>query len=133
MSSLILVCAATSVEAKACRQGIKKSGQSDRYEILQVGMGMAHAKRTLEKRLMGSQLPRPTLVVSTGFAGSLSLSLPVGTWIYGKSIETENAVFKFELETLNRKLSLPIHASRVISLLKASSQDKVVFKPDSDL
>ena len=75
----ILVCGATRTEAEACRQGIVKSGLENRFEILQSGIGQASAAESLKARLQSG--PKPSLIVSSGFAGSWSRDLDTGTWI----------------------------------------------------
>jgi nucleoside phosphorylase len=66
---VILVCAATRVEAEACRRGIADAGARD-VEVLQTGVGPARAAQALAARLGRGALP--SLVVSSGFAGALT-------------------------------------------------------------
>ncbi|MFL5812833.1 MAG: hypothetical protein ACJ763_04600 [Bdellovibrionia bacterium] len=125
-SSVILVCAATSVEAKACAQGISRAGQSGRYEVLQTGMGLIQARQILEKRLSNPQLPQPSRVISTGFAGSWTNDLAIGYWISGQSIETQSGQAPITLDTfpLFRNFSFPVHPARVITIEQANSKGK---------
>ena len=96
---MILLCTATSVEAHACKSGIARSGTG--FEILQSGMGLKNARVALEARLAQERLPRPTLIVSTGFAGSWSEELPVGSWAVGRAVRIESGD-RHELEDLSR-------------------------------
>jgi nucleoside phosphorylase len=135
-NSVILVCAATSVEAKACRQGIARAGQADQFEVLQTGMGMIQARHALELRLLASQLPKPSQIISAGFAGSWTNDLAIGSWTLGQSVEIQDGLTCMELlqkdsskvrlqeSLLSRKLSFSIHPSRVITIEKANSHGK---------
>jgi len=73
-----IVCAATSFEANACSRGFKKVPS---FKILQTGMGPERATRALRNEL--SRLPYGTvqMVISSGFAGSLSNEIKVGEWV----------------------------------------------------
>jgi nucleoside phosphorylase len=122
--SVILICAATSVEAKACRQGIARAGRTNHFEVLQTGMGMIQARHALELRLLDSKLAKPSHVISTGFAGSWTNDLTIGSWIQGQSVETQTGQSRMELAqefSLPQKLSFPIHRSRVITIEQADS------------
>jgi hypothetical protein len=66
---VILVCAATRVEAEACRRGIADAGARG-VEVLRTGVGPAHAAAALVARLQHGA--PPSLVVSSGFAGALT-------------------------------------------------------------
>jgi nucleoside phosphorylase len=127
-SNIVLVCAATSVEANACRQGISRgitrAGLTGRYEVLQTGMGLIQARHALKKRLTSSHLPLPSRVISTGFAGSWTNELAIGSWIFGKSVEAQNRSLQIELENFNspRSFSFPVNPARVISIEQASSK-----------
>ncbi len=65
---MILVCAATRTEATAC-------GAAADVEVLRTGVGPERAAAALRRRLARGL--RPTLVVSSGFAGELSGPLPL--------------------------------------------------------
>jgi hypothetical protein len=65
---VILICAATRLEASACRDGLADVGA--RAAVLQTGVGPARAAAALGARLHAA--PLPSLVVSSGFAGALS-------------------------------------------------------------
>ena len=75
----ILVCAATSTEARACRSGVRAAGCSELIEVLQTGMGQENARNALELRL--ERAPRPRLVVSSGFAGACGAGIPLRSWV----------------------------------------------------
>jgi 4-hydroxy-3-methylbut-2-en-1-yl diphosphate reductase len=79
MKDLTLLCAATGVEAKACRQ-------AGDMEICLTGIGMKRAREVLGKRLDNKNLPVPVRIISTGFAGTSIADLPVGSWIVGKRV-----------------------------------------------
>lgn len=127
MSSVILICTATSVEAKACRRGIEQVGKSARFEVIQTGMGLDNARSGLAKRLDTLNLPSVTQVISAGFAGSWTRQLSVGDWVLGQSVELQSGTHRFELDrlTLPSKISFPFRNSRIISLAQASSDGAV--------
>jgi nucleoside phosphorylase len=86
---MILLCAATSIEARACRAGTSNAAQP--IEVLKTGMGLKNAEDALRIRLQnGASQPRPSLIVSTGFAGSWSPRYRVGDWVVGKTVAYEN-------------------------------------------
>jgi hypothetical protein len=76
---VIIVCAATHAEARACGKGIARAGLSSELEVLETGVGLTRARGALERRL--ARGPRPELVVSSGFAGAYSRDLAVSSWI----------------------------------------------------
>lgn len=80
---MILVCAATGAERRACAWGIAASGARG-LVVLRTGVGLSRAGRTLAGQL--SRGERPSLVVSSGFAGSLSPGLEPLTWVTGLSV-----------------------------------------------
>jgi hypothetical protein len=90
MHTLTLLCAATRIEARACWAGILRAQAQSRFEILRTGMGDDRARFGLRARLENSRLPRPSLIISTGFAGSTAAELPPGFWASGRSIRSEN-------------------------------------------
>ena len=83
----ILVCGATRTETEACRQGIRQAGLEDRFEILRCGIGQASAAESLKARLNSGS--RPSLIVSSGFAGSWSANLDTGSWISAGSLSND--------------------------------------------
>ncbi len=85
MSALgpVLVCAATGIEARACRAGARQA-KSDAVEVLQTGMGVVAAADALRRRLSAS--PRPRWLISSGFAGSRDESVGLGTWLFASSL-----------------------------------------------
>jgi len=80
---VILVCAATGAEARACQRGIAAAGAHG-LEVLRTGVGPRHASRTLIRRLETG--PRPRLVVSSGFAGTMTEGLNPLTWVTALSL-----------------------------------------------
>lgn len=78
----ILICAATAAEARACERGVNNAGL--KFEILRTGVGFEKARGTLSKRLRDGA--RPDLIVSTGFAGSLTEDIPLHSWIVAKKV-----------------------------------------------
>lgn len=75
---MILVCAATRAELRACERGLSAPG-SPPTELLLTGVGAAHARAALTKKIEDG--PRPTLVVSSGFAGALSSEWAPLAWV----------------------------------------------------
>lgn len=75
---MILLCAATGTELDACKRG------TPRFAHLLTGVGAVHAARALSERLVAGE--RPSLVVSSGFAGALRGDLPVGTWVTARTL-----------------------------------------------
>jgi hypothetical protein len=71
---VILACAATGVEAAACRRGLADA-RARGVEVLRTGVGPAHAAAALSERLRRGEAP--SLVVSTGFAGALTDGIPL--------------------------------------------------------
>ena len=87
---MILVCAATRSEAAACRRGIADAGAAG-FEVLTTGVGLARAATALRRRLRDGVAGRssslePTLVVSSGFAGTPSAEIEQLTWITASSV-----------------------------------------------
>lgn len=78
----VLVCAATAVEAQACRLGLR--GVERRVEVLQTGMGVVAAAEALRRRL--ETAPRPRWLISSGFAGSRDESVNLGAWLFADSL-----------------------------------------------
>jgi hypothetical protein len=91
----ILVCAATGAEHDACNRGILASGRAG-HEMLLTGVGPTHAARRLEERLARGVLP--DLIVSSGFAGALSSTLALATWITGVRVGEWNGVARVPVE-----------------------------------
>ncbi len=87
MKTKILVCGATRTEAEACRQGVKQAKLEGFFEILTTGIGPAEAAEALKKRLKSGA--QPELIISSGFAGSWSLTLDTGTWLTATSVSNE--------------------------------------------
>jgi hypothetical protein len=81
-TELILICAATAVEARA----VRRVATAPHFEVLQTGMGPARATRALTKRLKSAALPAPSLVISTGFAGIELPDVPLGSWALGTEV-----------------------------------------------
>lgn len=79
----VVVCAATFAEAAACRRGIAAAGASG-LEVLLTGVGPDRAQARLRARL--SRAPRPTLVVSSGFAGALTPDLEIGAVVTARAL-----------------------------------------------
>jgi hypothetical protein len=71
---VILVCAATRVEAAACRRGLADA-RARGVEVLRTGVGPSRAAAALSARLRHGALP--SLVVSSGFAGALTSGIPL--------------------------------------------------------
>lgn len=83
---MILVCAATGTEAAACRRGIADSGARG-LTVLTTGVGPERAAAALARWLADdSPGARPSLVVSSGFAGALTLGLGPLDWITATAV-----------------------------------------------
>lgn len=82
---MILVCAATGTEAGACRRGIADA-RAPGFEVLTMGVGPARAAAALRARLGDPSRERPTLVVSSGFAGALSPEIEQLSWVTASSV-----------------------------------------------
>jgi Phosphorylase superfamily len=80
---VILVCAATAAEARACREGLADAGARD-AEVLRTGVGPARAGAALARRL--ARGPRPDLVVSSGFAGALTPDVALGAFVTASAV-----------------------------------------------
>lgn len=86
---MILVCAATGIEARACRRGLRDAREDGRFEILQTGMGARAARDALQARLARGE--RPAAIVSTGFAGSMGAGLALGRWVVAAEVAREGS------------------------------------------
>ena len=95
---MILVCAATGTEAAACRGGIEEAGARG-FEVLTTGVGPERAREALVRRLgagvrwtSGAPPPtpptavRPSLIVSSGFAGALTAGIDSLSWVTASAI-----------------------------------------------
>lgn len=87
----VLVCAATRAEHGACARGI-----GARHEVLLTGVGPARAARTLAERLARGALP--DLVVSSGFAGALTPTLALGSWITGARVSEWDGALRLSVD-----------------------------------
>jgi hypothetical protein len=108
---LVLLCAATRIEAWACQWGVSRKHARLRFEVLRTGVGLKRAKRALRTRLSSSTLIRPDLIISTGFAGSLDPSNPIGKWIHGPSDFDFASVL--EKSKVNWEYAQFIHAAKI--------------------
>lgn len=86
--SPVLLCAATALEARACRSAIREARMEESIEVLRTGMGLHRARTALEARLSGG--PLPAWVISTGFAGCRSATLRVGQWVFARTVSLES-------------------------------------------
>jgi phosphorylase superfamily protein len=80
---VILVCAPTRTEARACRRGLTGAAARE-VEVLRTGVGPARAAGALAARLR--RAPRPALVVSSGFAGALTGGIPLHAVVTATSL-----------------------------------------------
>jgi hypothetical protein len=86
---VILVCAATGVEARACRRGIREASAEARFEVLVTGIGGRAARAALDARLALDTPARPSAIVSAGFAGAADPGLAVGGWTVAAEVARE--------------------------------------------
>ncbi|WP_242343406.1 carotenoid biosynthesis protein [Anaeromyxobacter terrae] len=112
----IVVCAATFAEAAACRRGSADAGASG-IEVLRTGVGPERAAAALAARL--ARGPRPSLVVSSGFAGALSLGLEVGAVVTARALHRLADGERAPLELPPELLRLA-PAARPVELLSAA-------------
>ena len=98
MSTRVLVCAATRAEHDACRRGIAASARPTDLELLLTGVGPLRAAHSLAARLAHGHLPLPELVVSSGFAGALSPTLAIASWITGIRVSEWNGLMRVPVE-----------------------------------
>lgn len=129
MKTITLLCAATKLEAQACRRGIESSGLKEVFEICLTGIGMASANRALGKRLDRKDLPKPARVISTGFAGASDPKITVGTWILGRNVGEAKSSGRIELnwqsfKTALNETNLLLNAVEVTSLEKVDAWDR---------
>lgn len=88
---MILVCAATATEADACRRGIADASVAG-FDVLTVGVGPARAAAALSRRLSSTSETgpasrrRPALVVSSGFAGTVSPGIAPLQWVTAATV-----------------------------------------------
>ncbi len=106
----ILICAATFAEASACKKGLKRSKQNNldqnTYSVLTTGMGIEAASNVLYQYLKSNA--KPDLVISTGFAGTYSLDLSIGDWVWGDAVYLwKNPAASPELELIWSKADIP--------------------------
>ena len=80
----IVVCAATGSEHSACLRGIRDAKLSSDFEVLRTGMGFENAGRVLREYLKTSA--RPSLIVSSGFAGGFSPILTRNSWVTADTV-----------------------------------------------
>ena len=139
MRKLILLCTATTVEARACRAGISKADATHHFEILRSGMGLRNAHQALQARLKNFALQQPSLIVSTGFAGGWSPKLELGCWVLGRSVKNEagekrdlSASEDFSLVLqLPKRMSERCHSADFLSLSRPRSKP-IVSSAQSD-
>ena len=86
MNRFTLLCAATSIEANACRRGILNAKAERYFDVLKTGVGKKAARALREylkdRRSVG-------LIVSTGFAGSRLSAISCGDWVLGTRVSNE--------------------------------------------
>ena len=116
----ILICAASSAEARAVARGIKSSPHAAKFELLETGMGLLRARLALTERL-GSG-PKPSLIVSAGLAGALGEGLPLDSWI------TTERVYLFEESGIEVYPTTAVPGVR--SVFVVSSSEVVVAEHD---
>lgn len=98
----ILVCTATPQEEKACRLGIQASGFEDAFRVLRTGIGLNLARSALTEFL--SRGNKPSLIVSTGFAGAITPKIPdLYSWITAQKVFSEEK----EIQGINIQQHIP--------------------------
>jgi hypothetical protein len=112
----VLVCAATKAEHDACKRGIARADA--RHEMLVTGVGPVRAARALAERLSRASLP--DRVVSSGFAGALSASLALSTWI------TAATLAEYGHEDDDEHSRVPVEAFAGLVACEVRSSDTLV-------
>jgi len=74
------------MEEKACRAAIEAVGLTAQFEILKTGIGAHYCGPALEKRLREGE--KPSLIVSSGFAGGLTHGMKPLQWITAEKLFT---------------------------------------------
>lgn len=119
MSQLILLCAATGFESGACQRAIRSEGLENQFEVLRTGVGKKQARLKLRERLKDPLKKKPTLIISSGFAGGRNAQFEVGRWILGTQVIAEGGE-DFEcdsqLSEIIKRSGLSISLGRVFSI-----------------
>jgi hypothetical protein len=124
---LILVCAATGAEARACARG---AASGEGVEVLRTGVGPVRSGRALAARLgLG---PRPALVVSSGFAGALTEGLELLAWVTASEVLRLEGVRVVPVELPSRLLRV-VPGARPCPFVSASEvRAPGAARPDLD-
>jgi nucleoside phosphorylase len=119
--SKFLVCAATRTETEAVRAGIRNAGLrnpglEERFDILKTGIGPVNAAMRVREHLHSTRGTGQKYqgIISTGFSGSWSAQLGVGSWIHSSKVVNEQGD---ELESLGeiKRVFPQTHPSAVVS------------------
>lgn len=122
---MILVCAATAVEARACHLGLAHASALDRFEVLRTGMGPAAAAHALQLRLASPTRPLPEAIISSGFAGAKDAGLAWGDWVIAAELSEADATPITASGRLNERLTqaIPARGVRCRSLSAVDPRD----------
>jgi nucleoside phosphorylase/outer membrane protein TolC len=127
----ILLCAATLVEAKACKTGIKRAGRSSAIFVLQTGMGSENAERVLRQYLSENLDDKPKWIISTGFAGSRISSIGLGDFILASSVNEIEFGAGTWADSLKRA-QIPFQLARVSTVQKIMNEDSTSRKDEPE-
>jgi hypothetical protein len=119
MEHLILLCAATQVEASACRNAIQQEGLESKIEIVRTNMGPQRAEEALTKRLNDSLQKKPSLIISSGFAGGRNSDHSLGNWVLGTRVRSnpENGLeVSAHLSELISKSGIKVKSGEFVSV-----------------
>lgn len=122
MNGRVLICAATRIEARACRSGIENAHAADRFEVLQTGIGLRAAEAALRRHVDGRGSVKAKAIVSSGFAGAKSSSIELGTWVVASAVTRAGAA---ELPTAGRVAELLARAPLRWSQARCLSREAV--------
>lgn len=88
----VLLCAATPIEYRACVAGVAKISTQHEFTVLQTGMGAEKALQALRSHLVSLKLVRYDCIISTGFAGSRSRELKIGSFLLATRVQNSQGV-----------------------------------------
>jgi nucleoside phosphorylase/outer membrane protein TolC len=122
----ILLCAATSVEARACKSGVARAGKSTSIFVLQTGMGFENAERALRNYLSENASKKPSWIISTGFAGSRKSSIGLGDFILASAVNEIEFAAGIWADSLKRA-QIPYQLARVSTVQKIMNENSSAF------
>ncbi|MDB4935240.1 MAG: rane protein-like protein [Labilithrix sp.] len=124
----VLVCAATRAERDACERGIAGAAAPAgfEHEVLLTGVGPVRAARALDERL--GRGAHPDLVVSSGFAGTLSTTLALSSWITAARLAADPGERVTKVEAYPGLIACEVRSS--MTLVKAAAAPRSAGRDD---